>query len=144
MHFFALNEETYFSQPEYFDAKSNNKQGKNFRCHSWFRRQKIWEYSFFVRACGRIIFRYKKKCGRRETCVGDKDIFLEKRIPLTLLSAGSWPRTTDAQRGNSLQCSARLKFNHNPKFLGMAKAYFVCHTGPNFQISLIYAFIVCP
>ena len=25
------------------------------------------------------------------------------------------------------------------KFLGTAEAYFVCHIGPNFQISLIYA-----
>ena len=31
-----------------------------------------------------------------------------------------------------------------PKFLGMAEACFVCHIGPNFQISLIYAFIGCP
>ena len=31
-----------------------------------------------------------------------------------------------------------------PKFLGTAEAYFVCHIGPNFQISLIYAFIACP
>ena len=36
------------------------------------------------------------------------------------------------------------KFNPNPKFLGTAKAYFVCHIGPIFQISLIYAFIGCP
>ena len=35
--------------------------------------------------------------------------------------------------------------NHpNPKFLGTAAAYFVCHIGPIFQISLIYAFIGCP
>ena len=26
----------------------------------------------------------------------------------------------------------------------MAKAFFVCHIGPNFQISLIYASIGCP
>ena len=31
-----------------------------------------------------------------------------------------------------------------PKFLGTAEAYFVCHFGPIFQISLIYAFIGCP
>ena len=36
------------------------------------------------------------------------------------------------------------KFNPNPKFLGTAEAYFVCHIGPLFQISLIYAFIGCP
>ena len=29
------------------------------------------------------------------------------------------------------------KSNPNHKFLGTAKAYFVCHIGPNFQISLI-------
>ena len=31
-----------------------------------------------------------------------------------------------------------------PKFLGGAEAYFVCQIGPNFEISLIYAFIGCP
>ena len=36
------------------------------------------------------------------------------------------------------------KFNPNPKFLGTAKACFVSHIDPNFQISLIYAFIGCP
>ena len=34
------------------------------------------------------------------------------------------------------------KFNPNAKFL--AEAYFVCHIGPIFQISLIYALIGCP
>jgi hypothetical protein len=36
------------------------------------------------------------------------------------------------------------KTNPNPKFLGTAEAYFVCHIGPKFNISLIYAFIGCP
>ena len=36
------------------------------------------------------------------------------------------------------------KSNPNPKFIGMAEAYFVCHIGPKFQVSLIYAFIGCP
>ena len=36
------------------------------------------------------------------------------------------------------------KSTPTPKFLGTAKAYFVCHIGPNFQLSLIYAFIGCP
>ena len=31
-----------------------------------------------------------------------------------------------------------------PTFLDTAKSCFVCHIGPNFQISLIYAFIGCP
>ena len=38
----------------------------------------------------------------------------------------------------------KIKSNPNPKFLGTAKSYFVCHTGLIFQISLIYAFIGCP
>ena len=33
------------------------------------------------------------------------------------------------------------KFNPNPKFLGTAEAYFVCHIGEIFQIFLIYG---CP
>ena len=36
------------------------------------------------------------------------------------------------------------KLTPTPKLLGTAEAYFVCHIGPNFQISLIYAFIGCP
>ena len=36
------------------------------------------------------------------------------------------------------------KFTPTPKFLGTAKAYFVCQIGPIFQISLIYVFIGCP
>ena len=36
------------------------------------------------------------------------------------------------------------KSTPTPKFLGMAEAYFVCHIGPSFEISLIYAFIGCP
>ena len=36
------------------------------------------------------------------------------------------------------------KFNLNPKFLGMDEEYFVCHIGPIFQISLIYAIIGSP
>jgi hypothetical protein len=35
------------------------------------------------------------------------------------------------------------KSNPNPKFIGMAEAYFVCHIGIEFQISFIYAFIGC-
>ena len=36
------------------------------------------------------------------------------------------------------------KFIPTPKVLGKAEAYFVCHIGQTFQISLIYAFIGCP
>ena len=36
------------------------------------------------------------------------------------------------------------KSTPTPKFLDTAEAYFVYPIGPNFQISLIYAFIGCP
>ena len=36
-----------------------------------------------------------------------------------------------------------LESTPTPKFLGTAETYFVCHIGPNYQISLIYAFIGC-
>ena len=36
------------------------------------------------------------------------------------------------------------KSNPNSKFIGTAETYFVCHIGPIFQISMIYAFIGCP
>jgi hypothetical protein len=35
------------------------------------------------------------------------------------------------------------KSNPNSKFLVTAEAYFVCRIGPNFKISLIYAFTGC-
>ena len=50
------------------------------------------------------------------------------------------PRTTNA---GTLSLQGR-KSAPTPKFLGKAKAYFVCHIGPDFQISLVYAFIGCP
>ena len=31
-----------------------------------------------------------------------------------------------------------------PKCLGTAEAYLVCHIGPKFKVSLIFAFIGCP
>ena len=36
------------------------------------------------------------------------------------------------------------KSTPTPKFVSTDEAYFVCHIGPSFQISLIYAFIGCP
>ena len=52
---------------------------------------------------------------------------------------------TDYRRPEGKQPSLHgRKLNPNPKFLGMAAAYFVCHIGPIFQISLICAFIGCP
>ena len=35
------------------------------------------------------------------------------------------------------------KSNPNPKFIDTAEAYFACHIGLKFQVSLIYAFIGC-
>ena len=46
-------------------------------------------------------------------------------------------RTTDAQRRNSLHCIAENSIPI-PNLLGMAEAYFVCHIGPIFQMSLIW------
>ena len=40
--------------------------------------------------------------------------------------------------------TARPKIHSHSQILGTAEAYFVCHIGPIFQISLIYAFIRCP
>ena len=37
-----------------------------------------------------------------------------------------------------------IAFSAQPKVLGTAEAYFVCHIGPKFQIFLIYAFIGYP
>ena len=47
--------------------------------------KKIGSIRFFVEHVGGLFFD-TKNYERRETRVGDKDIFLEKRIPLTLLS----------------------------------------------------------
>ena len=53
--------------------------------------------------------------------------------------------TTDYGRPERKKTSLHgRKLTPTPKFLGMAAAYFVCHIGPFFQISLIYAFIGCP
>ena len=46
--------------------------------------------------------------------------------------------------GEEIAVIARTKIHSHSQILGMAEAYFVCHIGQNFQISLIYAFIGCP
>ena len=46
--------------------------------------------------------------------------------------------SSDPTLSEEIAFTARLKIN-----LSMAEAYFVCHIGLNFQISLIYAFIGC-
>ena len=65
------------------------------------------------------------------------------RKPNSLLTVWYALRTMDTQREKKPSLHGR-KFNPNPKFFGTAEAYFVCHIGPIFQISLIYAFIGCP
>ena len=65
--------------------------------------------------------------------------------PILYQSDPSWIQLTDY--GRLVRKSPALhgqKSTPTPKFLGTAEAYFVCHIGPNFQISLIYAFIGCP
>jgi hypothetical protein len=46
--------------------------------------------------------------------------------------------------GEEIAFAARPKITPTLKFLGTAKAYFVCNIGPNFKISLIYGFIGYP
>ena len=56
-----------------------------------------------------------------------------------------WFQYTDYGRPEGKEPSLHgRKFNPNPKLLGKAAAYFVCHIGPFFQIYLIYVFIGCP
>ena len=45
--------------------------------------------------------------------------------------------------GEDIAFTARPKIKYQSQILGTAEAYFVCHIGPKFQISLIYAFIGC-
>ena len=48
--------------------------------------------------------------------------------------------------GRSVRKSPSLhgrKSNPNPNFIDTDEAYFICHIGPKFQVSLIYAFIGC-
>ena len=46
--------------------------------------------------------------------------------------------------GEEIAFTAQPKIHSTPKFLGTVEAYFVCHIGPEFHVSLIYAFIGCP
>ena len=62
--------------------------------------------------------------------------------PLMCENCSFKARTTDAQRENSLYCTAENSLPL-PNFLSTAKAYFVCHIDPIFQISFIYAFTGC-
>ena len=61
------------------------------------------------------------------------------RVPILIVE------TTDYGRAESKKPPVHgRKLNPNPKFLGTAEAYFVCHIGPIFQIAFVYAFIGCP
>ena len=61
-----------------------------------------------------------------------------------IMNAYSETWTTDTQRGNSLHCTAEKALAQTPNFSSMAEAYFGCHIGPIFQISLIYTFTGFP
>jgi hypothetical protein len=69
---------------------------------------------------------------------------MAKSINLIKRNAIWIPSCTDY--GHQVRNSSSLhgrKSPPTPKFLGTAEAYFVCQISPNFQISLIYAFIGC-
>ena len=61
-----------------------------------------------------------------------------------------WKSSTIGQQhglrtpGEEIVFTARPKINSHSQIFRWAEAYFVCHIGPNFHISLIYAFIGCP
>ena len=69
---------------------------------------------------------------------------------------GSWVQNESLGRKQTVLLSTdwtprqEMAFTEQPKIhshsqiLGTTKAYFVCHIGTVFQISLIYAFIGCP
>ena len=68
----------------------------------------------------------------------------EKRVSATICTF-SQIISADYGRPERKQPSLHSqKITPTPKFLGTAEAYFVCHIGPIFQISLIYPFIGCP
>ena len=76
--------------------------------------------------------------------VGQHQVFLRNSLIIHAIVFSSH-QTTDYGHPERKQPSLHgRKFNPNPKFLGTAEAYFVCHIVPIFQISLIYAFIGCP
>ena len=64
-------------------------------------------------------------------------LLLEKQMALEFFNHGL--RTPKEE----IAFTVRPKINPNPKFLGTAEAYFVCHIGPIFQISLIYVRSPC-
>ena len=66
-----------------------------------------------------------------------------KLMPFFVRGEPSEPRITGHPVRKSPSLHGR-KPTPTPKFLSTAGAYFVCHTGPNFQVSLIFAFIGCP
>ena len=65
--------------------------------------------------------------------------------PLRILGKFFLHLTTDYRRPVDKSLSLHgQKSTPTPKIMYTAKAYFVCHIGPNFQFSLIYVFIGCP
>ena len=62
------------------------------------------------------------------------------RMLILIDGLGHGLRTPDEE----IAFTARPKIISQFQFLGTAESYFVCHIGPKFQNSLIYAFIGCP
>ena len=105
---------------------------------------------------GTLHFRYKAS----KTVLCSTNIFRFSPLPIVGVLRGedsalvllfaplvcrAFHRPTDYGRPERKQPSLHgRKFNPNPKFSGTAEAYFVCHIGPIFQISLSQAFIGCP
>ena len=52
-------------------------------------------------------------------------------------------KTSKPEVHSKVECKAENQLPLS-KFLDTAEAYFACHISPNFQISLSFAFIVCP
>ena len=73
-------------------------------------------------------------------------IFAIKKLDIIAITHPLWMISfTDYDRPvRKLPSLHSQKSNPNPKLLGTAEAYFVCRIGPNFHISLIYAFTGCP
>ena len=80
--------------------------------------------------------------------LADSEVTLDNQVWATISESTDYGRPERKQQcpftyGKQSSLHGR-KFTPTPKFLGTAKVYCVCHIGPIFQISLIYAFIGCP
>ena len=89
-----------------------------------------------------------------ETCLPDNTLGNIIRVQFEFSLGNTWgiPGNICGIPGNhglrtpreEIAFTAWPKIQSQSQILGTAKAYFVCHIGPIFQISLIYASIGCP